>query len=475
MTLINVLKQTDISIVSLYYDNSTQTYFLKKELSKDCLSVYTKIRSLKSKYIPEIYQIDIQDDKIIVLEEYIEAIPLSEHIELKTKFSKNELFKIAINTTKALCSLHKGNIIHRDIKPSNIMVLDDLSIKLIDFNASRNYSVEKSNDTILLGTRGYAPPEQFGFSQTDFRADIYSFGATLYELVNGQMIELSNFKYDGFLKNILQKCLQIDPKNRYSSTNELLYSLVFCKYKIHITILTIILCLSLGFSIYNAIDFSKSDTNDVQTEHLDNNYDINTEDVLNELDSSNYDLDINNQAITPPAVQPATTPTAPPIVDTFDTLEDDDIYMPAPPEEPIFYETIADTVISDIIEEDDGLYHAEPTVYYFTSGVEKGRIFISFPLDSYGLMTYPSSIPSSWITVKKADGTEIPITGDFYAGLNGDGILVVCLRSSTQISNSVSDFQGATLTFTQLNESSAIKYTDGRIFEGFTDKTFIIR
>nr|WP_304576464.1 protein kinase [uncultured Clostridium sp.] len=126
-----------------------------------------------------------------------------------------------INLCSILDILHNQNppVIHRDIKPSNIMIDNNGVLKLIDFDVSRVYREERNMDTHILGTKGYASPEQFGFEQTDCRSDIYSVGVLINVLTTGKHIkEKLN---DGRLKGIIEKCTSISPDNRYSSVKEL--------------------------------------------------------------------------------------------------------------------------------------------------------------------------------------------------------------------------------------------------------------
>lgn len=92
--------------------------------------------------------------------------------------------------------LHSQNpkIIFRDLKPDNIMVTADNQVKLIDFGIVRFFKPGKKKDTIMLGTKGYAAPEQFGTGQTDERSDIYSLGATLFHLLTAVDPETHLFK-----------------------------------------------------------------------------------------------------------------------------------------------------------------------------------------------------------------------------------------------------------------------------------------
>lgn len=115
---------------------------------------------------------------------------------------------------KELCDvlilLHGKGIIHRDIKPSNILLAKDGHIRLIDFDAARIMKEDSEQDTMLLGTRGYVPPEQYGFSQTDERADIYALGVTIRQLLGDKA---EKFRY----RRILSKCTNLDPSKRYQS------------------------------------------------------------------------------------------------------------------------------------------------------------------------------------------------------------------------------------------------------------------
>ena len=79
----------------------------------------------------------------------------------------------------------KPPCIYRDVKPANMILRPDNTVALIDFGIARTYKPGQREDTVILGTRGYAAPEQFGGSQTDARTDIFGLGMTMFRLVTG--------------------------------------------------------------------------------------------------------------------------------------------------------------------------------------------------------------------------------------------------------------------------------------------------
>lgn len=184
--------------------------------------------------------VDIIDNGnvIYIIEDYIEGETLSSIVESKGAQPQKLVIEWAMQICEALEYLHtrKPPIIYRDMKPANVMVTPDGNIKIIDFGIAREYKERGLADTISLGTRGYAAPEQFGGKgQTDARTDIYCLGVTLYHLVTGQSpcdppyeiypIRHWNPQLSSGLEAIIQKCTQLNPSDRYQSCAELLYAL----------------------------------------------------------------------------------------------------------------------------------------------------------------------------------------------------------------------------------------------------------
>lgn len=169
------------------------------------ISSYTALKKIVLPFLPKIEFAEFDGERTIVLEEYIpggrDIVSLTEEKDIVAAFC--ELCDV-------LCALHSRGIVHRDIKPSNILIAPDGHIRLIDFDASRRFDDSKDGDTRCLGTKGYAPPEQFGYSQTNAASDIYSLGVTL-KTVLGSKAEKRKYK------RIIRKCTEFDPQNRFQS------------------------------------------------------------------------------------------------------------------------------------------------------------------------------------------------------------------------------------------------------------------
>lgn len=216
--IIDCISDKDESKVYIVKDKNTGIQLVMREIlySESTYNLYSKLRDIKNPYLPIIYDVQTDKDKLYIIEEYAEGVTLSKMISGGHIFSDAETKNIALMLCDVLSVLHNQNIVHRDIKPSNIIYTTDNKIKLIDFGAARIYDNNQNNDTKYLGTVGYAPPEQYGFCQTDIRADIYSLGITLFEMLTGKLPN-SGVIYNGKLSGIIQKCIAFDPKNRFEN------------------------------------------------------------------------------------------------------------------------------------------------------------------------------------------------------------------------------------------------------------------
>lgn len=158
---------------------------------------------------------------LILIEEYLPGHTLSEHIREEGLFSEQQCMEIGMQLCRILMELHsrKPAIIHRDIKPSNVMLLPDGSVRLIDFNASKAVSSLEGRDTVLIGTAGFAAPEQYGFSASTPQTDLYALGVLLNTMRTGAMPWEK--QPTGKLHGIVSRCLEMEPKRRYANAWEL--------------------------------------------------------------------------------------------------------------------------------------------------------------------------------------------------------------------------------------------------------------
>ena len=195
------------------YNDYLQRQMILKILPRQNLPVLKDIMKIKHPNLMEIY--DVMDDGINCncLCEFVFGNNLDKIVYNKMGVDPKIAEKWMVQLCKGVEELHNRNIIHRDITPNNVMVDYEGNIKLIDFNISRERKQSASRDTTVMGTAGYASPEQFGFTQTGFGADIYAMGVLLNFMLTGKMPneKLCSGKY----ASIVKKATQIKEEDRY--------------------------------------------------------------------------------------------------------------------------------------------------------------------------------------------------------------------------------------------------------------------
>ena len=151
------------------------------------------------------------------LEEYIDGITVAQVMETG-KYHYRGAKKVLTGICHALTVLHDRGIIHRDVKPENVMIDKNGRVLLLDLNASRKESLA-GKDTVIMGTVGYAAPEQLGLSQSDARADIYAAGVLLNVMLTGKH-PTERFA-PGRAGRIIRKCTALNPDDRYQTALKL--------------------------------------------------------------------------------------------------------------------------------------------------------------------------------------------------------------------------------------------------------------
>jgi Serine/threonine protein kinase len=206
------------------------------EIIENSLLTEAKLmKNLDHAALPRI--IDIIDNKttIYVVMDYIEGESLDKILNEYGAQPEETVIGWAMQLCDALAYLHsqKPPIIYRDMKPSNIMLKPEGNIKIIDFGIAREYKEKSLADTTVLGTKGYAPPEQYN-GQTDARSDIYALGKTIHQLLTGidpregkkyAPVREWNPELTEGIEIIVNKCVEPVAENRYQNCADLLYDL----------------------------------------------------------------------------------------------------------------------------------------------------------------------------------------------------------------------------------------------------------
>lgn len=202
--------------IYLVQHQDTKKIFVKKKLDVYNTSIYQHLQMIPIEGIPKIVELYEEDSSLTIIEEYISGETLQEKIN-NSSLCKNDITYYIKDLCNILIKLHSFNppIIHRDIKPSNIIITPYNRVMLIDFNAAKYFTDTKSSDTVLLGTKGYAAPEQYGFGSSTQQTDIYAIGVLLKELTSSLSTPTNEFN------NLISKCTQINPSDRFLSVSEL--------------------------------------------------------------------------------------------------------------------------------------------------------------------------------------------------------------------------------------------------------------
>ncbi|MBO4395243.1 MAG: protein kinase [Eubacterium sp.] len=279
--IISTISESEKSAVYLAAVPEYEEPVIVKVLENGNEDVIRRIAELDVPQIPKILNWETDGDRLTVYEQYIDGETIDVFVE-KNHSTEDEIVAFIIQICDGLEVLHRLDppIIHRDLKPSNILVtrndelrqrmmtnsspdynydslnpgtddsadMPEAKVSIIDFDASREYKSEQTRDTQILGTASYAPPEQYGYSQTDIRSDIYSLGVVLHELLPEPVHPK--------LSHIIERCMMFNPDARYSDVFSLKKALLSYKKSsrkgIIITIAAILAAcaIGLGFFLY---------------------------------------------------------------------------------------------------------------------------------------------------------------------------------------------------------------------------------
>lgn len=186
-----------------------------KEITTDTVEVYRKLCTKPHKNIVTIYGLKaVDEDKCGIFMEYFPADTLEDWMVQMGKLTLKDTKEIMLQVCAAAHHFHSEGIIHRDLKPMNILIGRDGLVKVTDFGIARIYKKEKFCDTEILGTAGYAAPEQFGFFQTDEKADVYSMGVILNKMLTGKMPMEELYQGDIKVSSMIKRCICMSQQER---------------------------------------------------------------------------------------------------------------------------------------------------------------------------------------------------------------------------------------------------------------------
>lgn len=218
--LVRLIKKSPRGSVRLIRHKGTGQRFILRQFTGNP-EVYQKLLDYTCPNLPTVYEVAEENGENLVVEEFIEGDTLGFLLQ-DALFSPEETRQIVRQVCRALWVLHSIGAVHRDVKPENI-ILRGAEAVLIDFDAARLHKPEHENDTQILGTTGFAAPEQYGLSQSDIRTDIYSVGILINVMLTGE--HPSRKLAEGKMGRIVDRCTHVNPQRRYKNVLRLMEAL----------------------------------------------------------------------------------------------------------------------------------------------------------------------------------------------------------------------------------------------------------
>lgn len=224
-----LVKETATGILCvLKWGRNRQTEFLRNEME-----IMKKMADRKLSGIPKAYRIFEENGEVYLVREYIEGMSLAQMVLQKGGISEAEICRISRKICQTAEQFQNPDepMIHRDIKPENIVVTPGGEVVFIDFGTMRSYKKDGSRDTFVVGTRGTAAPEQYGYTQTDQRTDVYAIGQTMLYMVSEsyEMNQLSECAVSRRMKKIIEKACSFEPGKRYGDAAQLRRAVEKCQ------------------------------------------------------------------------------------------------------------------------------------------------------------------------------------------------------------------------------------------------------
>ena len=206
---------------------------MQAELLRNEMEILEKLADRKLSGIPKAYRIFEENREVYLVREYIEGTPLAQMVLQKGEIPDTEICRISRKICRTAEQFQNPDnlMIHRDIKPENIVITPGGEAVFIDFGTMRSYKKDGSRDTFVVGTRGTAAPEQYGYTQTDQRTDVYAIGQTMLYMVSEsyEMDQLSECNISRKMKKVIEKACSFEPDKRYTDASELSRAIEKCQ------------------------------------------------------------------------------------------------------------------------------------------------------------------------------------------------------------------------------------------------------
>lgn len=224
-----LVKETVTGILCvLKWGRNRQAEFLRNEME-----IMEKMADRKLSGVPKAYRIFEENGEVYLVREYIEGMSLAQMVLQKGGISEAEICRISRKICQTAEQFQNPDepMIHRDIKPENIVVTPGGEVVFIDFGTMRSYKKDGSRDTFVVGTRGTAAPEQYGYIQTDQRTDVYAIGQTMLYMVSEsyEKNQLSECAVSRRMKKIIEKACSFEPDKRYGDAAQLRRAVEKCQ------------------------------------------------------------------------------------------------------------------------------------------------------------------------------------------------------------------------------------------------------
>lgn len=177
--------------------------------------------------VATVYALEEIDGRLFIASEFIEGHTLRSEID-RGPIEPTRAVSIAADVARALCAAHDAGIVHRDLKPENVLITGGGTVKVVDFGIAHvdNNRTRLTRPGDAVGTPAYMAPEQLIGGDSDGRADIYALGIVLSEMVSGRHpLVPAPRTLATFASDVVRRCMQTDPKDRYQSARALLEAL----------------------------------------------------------------------------------------------------------------------------------------------------------------------------------------------------------------------------------------------------------